>query len=39
MKCLCIELDILSGNFDQGLGKYKPQSAMSMTSLLDIHPS
>lgn len=32
-----IELDILSGNFDQTLQKYKTQSALSITSL-DITP-
>ncbi|MGB3308698.1 MAG: DUF3596 domain-containing protein [Nodosilinea sp.] len=37
MKVREIELDILSGNFDQTLAKYKPQSAMSVASL-DITP-
>ncbi|WP_035986997.1 site-specific integrase [Leptolyngbya sp. KIOST-1] len=37
MKAREIELDILSGNFDQTLAKYKPQSAMSVASL-DITP-
>ncbi|MEB3230195.1 MAG: DUF3596 domain-containing protein [Leptolyngbyaceae bacterium] len=32
-----IELDIISGNFDESLEKYKPQSALS-TVVLDITP-
>ena len=37
MKAREIELDILSGNFDVTLAKYKPQSSMSVASL-DITP-
>ena len=32
MKARQIELDILSGNFDSTLGKYKPQSVLSTTT-------
>jgi integrase len=38
MKAQQIELDIISGNFDPSLAKYKPQSALSTVSL-DITPT
>ena len=38
MKAQQIELDILSGNFDESLEKYKPQSAFSTTEM-DITPT
>lgn len=38
MKAREIELDILSGHFDQTLAKYKPQSAFSVTSP-DVTPT
>lgn len=37
MKAREIELDIISGNFDPTMAKYKPQSALSVASL-DITP-
>ncbi|MGA7935237.1 MAG: DUF3596 domain-containing protein, partial [Kovacikia sp.] len=39
MKAREIELDILSGHFDQSLAKYKPQAAISLETSEEITPN
>jgi integrase len=42
IKAQTIELDIISGNFDQSLAKYKPQSqseAISVVEMFSIYPA